>query len=124
MLARYGYPFPKYRSFLFVLTQLILSCLPLSCLPLSCLVVCPQRSGTKEGGGSSSRFKPNKKQYQQQDGGGAGGDSDGDDEALLMNLKDCRDMPLKPQHADRPIWVLPDGHIYLEASSPYYHQVQ
>ncbi|CAN0433542.1 unnamed protein product, partial [Ectocarpus sp. 8 AP-2014] len=39
-----------------------------------------------------------------------------------MNLKDCRDMQLKPQHTDRPIWVLPDGHIYLEASSPYYHQ--
>lgn len=31
---------------------------------------------------------------------------------------------LKTQHADRPIWVLPDGHIYLEASSPYYHQVR
>lgn len=41
-----------------------------------------------------------------------------------MNLKDCRDLQLKPQHADRPIWVLPDGHIYLEASSPYYHQVR
>lgn len=43
---------------------------------------------------------------------------------MLMNLKDCRDLQLKPQHADRPIWVLPDGHIYLEASSPYYHQVR
>lgn len=30
---------------------------------------------------------------------------------------------LKTQHGDRPIWVLPDGHIYLEASSLYYHQV-
>ncbi|CAN0455034.1 unnamed protein product, partial [Hapterophycus canaliculatus] len=42
---------------------------------------------------------------------------------MLLNLKDCRDLQLKPQHDDRPIWVLPDGHIYLEASSPYYHQV-
>lgn len=31
---------------------------------------------------------------------------------------------LKEHHRDRPIWVLPDGHMYLEASSPYYHQVQ
>lgn len=114
MLARYGY-LPQRPLLLFVDIPGLVS---------SCLVLCPQRSGAKEGGGSSNRFKPNKKQYQQQDGGGAGGDSDGDDEALLMNLKDCRDMPLKPQHADRPIWVLPDGHIYLEASSPYYHQVQ
>ena len=90
---------------------------------MSCNFCYPQRSGAKGGGGVSNRTKPNKKPYQQQDGGGAEGDSDGDDEALLMNLKDCRDMPLKPQHADRPIWVLPDGHIYLEASSPYYHQV-
>lgn len=90
----------------------------------TCELLCPQRSGAKGGGGTSGRAKPSKKQYQQQDGGGAGGDSDGDDEALLMNLKDCRDMPLKPQHADRPIWVLPDGHIYLEASSLYYHQVR
>ncbi|CAM9474970.1 unnamed protein product, partial [Sphacelaria rigidula] len=49
-------------------------------------------------------------------------DDDDDDDALLANLKDCQDMQLKAQHGDRPIWVLPDGHIYLEASSPYYHQ--
>lgn len=36
----------------------------------------------------------------------------------------CNPVQLKGQHVDRPIWVLPDGHIYLEASSPYYHQVK
>lgn len=50
-------------------------------------------------------------------------DSEGDDDALLDNLKPCQDLQLKPTHTDRPIWVLPDGHIYLEAFSPYYHQV-
>ncbi|CAM9161480.1 unnamed protein product, partial [Choristocarpus tenellus] len=29
---------------------------------------------------------------------------------------------LKAQHENRPIWVLPDGHIFLEAMSPYYTQ--
>lgn len=52
-------------------------------------------------------------------------DSEGDDDdALLDNLKPCQNLQLKPTHTDRPIWVLPDGHIYLEAFSPYYHQVR
>ncbi|CAB1100501.1 unnamed protein product [Ectocarpus sp. CCAP 1310/34] len=78
---------------------------------------------------SSGKGKAASKQQQKQQhrAGAANTDDDDDDDedgddSMLMNLKDCRDMQLKPQHTDRPIWVLPDGHIYLEASSPYYHQ--
>lgn len=81
----------------------------------------------KSGGakGAASKSKASKPQQQQQQRAADNSDDDdGDDDAMLMNLKDCRDLQLKPQHADRPIWVLPDGHIYLEASSPYYHQVR
>eukprot|EP00903_Cladosiphon_okamuranus_P009613 g9151.t1 len=85
-------------------------------------------SGGGKGAGSKSKASTpqhqQQQQKQQQQNQQAADDSDDDDgdDAMLMNLKDCRDMQLKPQHADRPIWVLPDGHIYLEASSPYYHQ--
>ncbi|XGW17748.1 hypothetical protein V3C99_002385 [Haemonchus contortus] len=35
--------------------------------------------------------------------------------------KDYRsDMPLKADHASRPLWVAPDGHIFLESFSPVY----
>ncbi|EDV26690.1 uncharacterized protein TRIADDRAFT_22911, partial [Trichoplax adhaerens] len=35
--------------------------------------------------------------------------------------KDYRDvMQLKPDHRTRPLWVAPDGHIFLEAFSPVY----
>ncbi|VDM60488.1 unnamed protein product [Angiostrongylus costaricensis] len=35
--------------------------------------------------------------------------------------KDYRsEMPLKPDHASRPLWVAPDGHIFLESFSPVY----
>ncbi|CAG7715681.1 unnamed protein product, partial [Allacma fusca] len=29
-------------------------------------------------------------------------------------------MELKPDHASRPLWVAPNGHIFLEAFSPVY----
>ena len=29
-------------------------------------------------------------------------------------------MKLKPDHRSRPLWIAPDGHIYLEAHSPVY----
>lgn len=29
-------------------------------------------------------------------------------------------LELRPHHEDRPIWVCPDGHIFLEAFSPIY----
>ncbi|XP_068102175.1 general transcription and DNA repair factor IIH helicase/translocase subunit XPB [Hyperolius riggenbachi] len=39
--------------------------------------------------------------------------------------KDYRmEMPLKNDHASRPLWVAPDGHIFLEAFSPVYKYAQ
>ncbi|XP_033842277.1 general transcription and DNA repair factor IIH helicase subunit XPB [Periophthalmus magnuspinnatus] len=39
--------------------------------------------------------------------------------------KDYRtDMPLKNDHSSRPLWVAPDGHIFLEAFSPVYKYAQ
>ncbi|XP_066201350.1 general transcription and DNA repair factor IIH helicase/translocase subunit XPB [Saccopteryx leptura] len=39
--------------------------------------------------------------------------------------KDYRlQMPLKADHASRPLWVAPDGHIFLEAFSPVYKYAQ
>ncbi|MEJ1282155.1 general transcription and DNA repair factor IIH helicase subunit XPB [Cricetulus griseus] len=39
--------------------------------------------------------------------------------------KDYRlQMPLKSDHASRPLWVAPDGHIFLEAFSPVYKYAQ
>ncbi|KAM6178891.1 general transcription and DNA repair factor IIH helicase/translocase subunit XPB [Rhynchocyon petersi] len=33
-------------------------------------------------------------------------------------------MPLKDDHSSRPLWVAPDGHIFLEAFSPVYKYAQ
>ncbi|XP_045154257.1 general transcription and DNA repair factor IIH helicase subunit XPB [Echinops telfairi] len=39
--------------------------------------------------------------------------------------KDYRQqMPLKDDHTSRPLWVAPDGHIFLEAFSPVYKYAQ
>ncbi|XP_012595400.1 general transcription and DNA repair factor IIH helicase/translocase subunit XPB isoform X1 [Microcebus murinus] len=39
--------------------------------------------------------------------------------------KDYRvQMPLKDDHTSRPLWVAPDGHIFLEAFSPVYRYAQ
>uniref|UniRef100_A0A1B8Y9S4 General transcription and DNA repair factor IIH helicase/translocase subunit XPB n=2 Tax=Xenopus tropicalis TaxID=8364 RepID=A0A1B8Y9S4_XENTR len=39
--------------------------------------------------------------------------------------KDYRlQMPLKMDHSSRPLWVAPDGHIFLEAFSPVYKYAQ
>ncbi|XP_069472895.1 general transcription and DNA repair factor IIH helicase/translocase subunit XPB [Ambystoma mexicanum] len=39
--------------------------------------------------------------------------------------KDYRlQMPLKGDHSSRPLWVAPDGHIFLEAFSPVYRYAQ
>lgn len=90
-----------------------------------CVFVVVGKSGGAKGAGSKSKASmPQQQQQQQKQQAADDSDDDEGDDAMLMNLKDCRDLQLKPQHADRPIWVLPDGHIYLEASSPYYHQVR
>ncbi|KAJ1358392.1 TFIIH basal transcription factor complex helicase XPB subunit [Parelaphostrongylus tenuis] len=47
----------------------------------------------------------------------------GENTAILDEFggKDYRsEMPLKPDHASRPLWVAPDGHIFLESFSPVY----
>ena len=38
--------------------------------------------------------------------------------------KDCTDLPLKKDHSARPLWIAPDGHIYLEAFSAIVEQAQ
>lgn len=38
-----------------------------------------------------------------------------------FGAKDYRsEMKLKPDHVSRPVWVAPDGHIFLETFSPVY----
>uniref|UniRef100_A0A5S6QGH3 General transcription and DNA repair factor IIH helicase/translocase subunit XPB n=1 Tax=Trichuris muris TaxID=70415 RepID=A0A5S6QGH3_TRIMR len=40
-----------------------------------------------------------------------------------FGAKDYRsEMPLKPDHACRPLWVAPNGHVFLESFSPIYQQ--
>uniref|UniRef100_T1J8G6 General transcription and DNA repair factor IIH helicase/translocase subunit XPB n=1 Tax=Strigamia maritima TaxID=126957 RepID=T1J8G6_STRMM len=41
-----------------------------------------------------------------------------------FGAKDYRHMPLKADHKSRPLWVLPDGNIILEAFSPVYKHAQ
>ncbi len=45
------------------------------------------------------------------------GDRLGEDE---FGAKDYRNLKLKPDHASRPLWVAPNGHIFLESFSPVY----
>lgn len=47
----------------------------------------------------------------------AEGERGGEDE---FGSKDYRDLQLKPDHASRPLWVAPNGHIFLESFSPVY----
>lgn len=37
-------------------------------------------------------------------------------------LQDFSALPLKPDHTNRPLWVCPDGTIFLETYSPIYKQ--
>ncbi|KAI3655028.1 hypothetical protein MP228_000408 [Amoeboaphelidium protococcarum] len=37
---------------------------------------------------------------------------------------DCTNLPLKPDHEGRPLWISPEANIYLEASSPIVEQAQ
>nr|CAG4650758.1 EOG090X01LU [Simocephalus serrulatus] len=45
------------------------------------------------------------------------GERQGEDE---FGAKDYRDLQLKPDHQSRPLWVAPNGHIFLESFSPVY----
>lgn len=44
------------------------------------------------------------------------------EEGLPPDFRDFSYLKLKKDHANRPIWVTPSGYIFLEATSPIYHQ--
>lgn len=46
------------------------------------------------------------------------------DAASLLFKYDQHDLPLKPDHANRPIWVNHDGRIILESFSPLFDEAQ
>ena len=68
------------------------------------------------------------------EGTGDGNEAEGVPEAVKHNIevedewqgedeygaKDYRDLQLKPDHMSRPLWVAPNGHIFLESFSPVY----
>ncbi|XP_028920075.1 general transcription and DNA repair factor IIH helicase subunit XPB isoform X2 [Ornithorhynchus anatinus] len=101
--------------------------------------------------GKRDRGERDKKKWKRRPGGGGGGDEEDedDDEAAggeardaipsaagkqvdeagtkldEYGAKDYRlQMPLKEDHASRPLWVAPDGHVFLEAYSPVYRYAQ
>lgn len=43
----------------------------------------------------------------------------------IFGREDYTNLPLKPDHASRPLWISPeDGHIILEGFSPIAEQAQ
>lgn len=56
--------------------------------------------------------------------GAASKNAETNDENILTDeygAKDYRSqMELKPDHANRPLWVAPNGHVFLESFSPVY----
>lgn len=44
-------------------------------------------------------------------------------EENVNDYQDFSSMPLKADHLRRPIWVLPDGRIFMEVFAPYYREV-
>ena len=56
--------------------------------------------------------------------GDSEGEEDSEEEELGRPLAryDFSDLALKADHANRPLWVCPDGHIFLESFSPLYQQ--
>uniref|UniRef100_A0A8R1I3T1 General transcription and DNA repair factor IIH helicase/translocase subunit XPB n=1 Tax=Caenorhabditis japonica TaxID=281687 RepID=A0A8R1I3T1_CAEJA len=84
------------------------------------------------------KFDNFKSQYNNDDGtSNSGGDKDGtavpkaashnlNGDTVTANIDEFgakdyrRDMPLKADYPSRPLWVAPDGHIFLESFSPVY----
>lgn len=60
--------------------------------------------------------------------GGAEGTEEGggEDSTPHRHPRSCNhtDLPLKRDAANRPLWIAPNGHIYLEAFNPLHEQVQ
>nr|CAD7399598.1 unnamed protein product [Timema cristinae] len=86
----------------------------------------------------SKRFKKRKKEddeysYTEEDYGETGGEGIPDAAKKNVETEDARvpedeygakdyrsQMDLKPDHSSRPLWVAPNGHIFLESFSPVY----
>jgi DNA excision repair protein ERCC-3 len=43
---------------------------------------------------------------------------------LFRDKIDCTFLQLKKDHGSRPLWISPEGHIFLEAFSPVVEQAQ
>ena len=43
-----------------------------------------------------------------------------EDDEEEVGIRDFSSLPLKADHAQRPLWVCPDGAVFLEASSSLY----
>nr|CAD7452877.1 unnamed protein product [Timema tahoe] len=87
---------------------------------------------------NSKRFKKRKKEddeysYTEEDYGETGGEGIPDAAKKNVETEDARvpedeygakdyrsQMDLKPDHSSRPLWVAPNGHIFLESFSPVY----
>jgi hypothetical protein len=42
------------------------------------------------------------------------------DDGDVADFTDFSDLELKPDHESRPMWVMPNGHIFLESTNPLY----
>ena len=51
-----------------------------------------------------------------------GKDKDRDAVSAYFVDTDFHSVRLKPDHAARPLWIAPDGHVFLESFSPIYQQ--
>ncbi|XP_032880846.1 general transcription and DNA repair factor IIH helicase subunit XPB [Amblyraja radiata] len=94
--------------------------------------------GRKERDKKKSKKRRNEEEEEEEDDAAAGADSEEGipsaagkqvEEAVVKEdeygAKDYRtQMVLKDDHSSRPLWVAPDGHIFLEAFSPVYNYAQ
>ena len=75
------------------------------------------------GGGGGLRRRGRGKRGERPSGlGDRGSDSDEDDDPLSSRVDFRREMSLKSDHANRPLWVCSDCRIFLEVFSPVYKQ--
>lgn len=93
----------------------------------------PKRVSGKIEGKSKKRKKEEDESYEEEEindtegaavPGAAARDAEKNDQAVEedeFGAKDYRSkMDLKPDHGSRPLWVAPNGHIFLESFSPVY----
>ena len=70
----------------------------------------PKKAETTRGGDVASRAKARFRDLER----------NGADEEEEVGLRDFSSLTLKPDHAQRPLWVCPDGAVFLEASGSLY----